>query len=498
MDDFVEKKSKLVKLLTSLGNVQMEQGNYQEAIKHYEKIISLGFEEPVVYSSLSNAFMRLERVDTKAVNIYRKALSFDSRNKEVCDWLSQHYLRMNRRDEEALEVYTQALKLQSVLACDILPVLIHTHLERNNLDEAIEVAQMGMDFSEFREEAVNYFLQLTFRHQQHDRSLTVLKLFYKRTREKSLLKAACQILVEKQALLASSGKKLNFSEEDCDLANRLFAGNYSLTQFEELQFYAALAHIFTYSDEFRKQYKDDLIYEYEFFFSNQNPEVVLKRGFKSEADEDTATKNYLVSFWNRLSKDVSGEDEGDSDTKIFNKNRLLLGCVFQVINFRALLLQHGLNKTQKIIGNLVTRAMPLLRKNHKFQVRFLADGIVILAPFHAPLLTEIIEILREAEKYEFQKPETEQCRIFTNVHLIENDVRNFGSTLSQFNYLLNLNHAFRNTQPTDEEENFTRENQLFISQALLEKINELEAIQIRSAGESAHQAFFRCGPGFSN
>lgn len=482
MVDFEEKKSKLVKLLTSLGDVQMEQGNYHEAIKHYEKILSLGFEEPLVYSSLSKAFMQLERVDTKAVNIYRKTLSFDNRNKDVCDWLSQHYLRMNRRDEEAVEIYTQALHLGSVLASELLPTLIHIHLEQNELDKATEVARMGMDFSEFREEAINYFLQLTFRHEQHERSLSVLKSYYKRTRQTVFLKAVCQVLVEKHALLANSGKKLNFSEEDCDLARRLLAGQFSISQFDELQFYVALAYIFQYSREFQKQFRDDRIDEYEFFFSNQSPDVVIKRGFKGELNEENAGTNYLAAFWNQLSKQIPGEDPANTDSRIFNENRLLLGYAFQIINFRSLLLQHSPGKVQKITGNLVNQIMPLFRKNSKFQLRFLADGLVFLAPFHPSMLLEIIEILRETEKFEFQKPESEQCRIFISLHLIDYDESAHGTALEQFNFLLNLNHSFRLFSGRENEENFARENQLFVSAQLVDKLAELESIQLRPLG----------------
>lgn len=481
MVDVEEKKSKLVKLLTALGDVQMEQGNYHGAIEHYEKILSLGFEDPVVYSALSNSFIKLERVDTKALNIYRKALAFNSRNKDICEWLSQHYLRMNRRDEEAVEVYTQALRLQSVLAGEILPTLIHIHLELNNTARALEVAQIGMDFPEFREEAINYFLQLSLRQQPPEAALQVFKAHYKRTREFCFMKAACQVLTEKQAGLASSGKKLNLSEEDCDLANRLLISRFSLTQFEDLQFYTALATIFQYSTEFQQEHQDNRANEYEFFFTNQSPEVVLKRGFTNETAAPSVA-NYLPSFWNLLSKEISGEAATNTESNLFNKKRVLLGGIFQIVNFRALLLQHGLIKAQKLTGNLVAHLLPLVRKNSKFQLRFLADAVLFLAPFHPSILPEWVEILRETEKLEFQKPEAEQCRIFVSLHLIQYDDQAPARALDQFHFLLNLNSPFRATPAGEGSEKQFRENQLFLSQELVHELRESPSIQLRSLG----------------
>jgi len=490
MVQYEKNKTRLVRLLTSLGDVQMEQGNYAEAVKYYEKILVLGIEEPLVYSALSKAFQKLKRYDTQALNIYRKTLQFEPHNKEICNLLSQYYLKMNRRDEEAISVYTRALNLKSVHAVEILPTLIQIHLERNEISSAIGIAQKGIDLPEVREEALKFFVQLSIRGQQFDHALNILKRLYKRTRQLPLLQALCRLLVEKHANQTQAGEMYYLSEEDCELALKFLKVDFHLQKFEEVQFFNALCYVITASIHYRRQHQDERSSEYEFFFSNVDPLVVLKRGFDGNASAEEREINFFSLIWNRMNPQLhlssDAESKGLTKPPEFTPKRPLLGLAFRITNYRQLISQHGARKTGSNLIHLLNQLTNSVLVPDNFHLRFLADGLVALVPFHPRFIQSVISLLRQTEQLQQKTPSDEKYSILVSLHLIQHELVSNGTFFKDFNILLQLSvlpFEKLTSSKSKTEAKIENENRLLISRTIFLRLREMEHVEIHALGD---------------
>ncbi len=65
-----------VDLIFQKGNDAYKEGNYEEAIEHYMKIISLGYESPGLYFNLANSYYKYNQI-APAIYYYEKALKLN-------------------------------------------------------------------------------------------------------------------------------------------------------------------------------------------------------------------------------------------------------------------------------------------------------------------------------------------------------------------------------------------------------------------------------------
>lgn len=422
MNQYEENKTRLVRLLTTLGNTQMEQGKYAEAVQHYEKILALEIEEPAVFSALSQAYIHLNRFDTKALNIYRKTLHFEPENQAVCQALCQHYLSINRRDREAIQLFTRALQLKSTLTKELLPLLIQLQLEQKELPQAIASAQQAIELPELQDEALTYYLQLVLHGKDFVNARDFLKNQYLRTRHLPFLIALNKVVIEEQAQTAEKGQMLELPEEIGELGCELLKAKPALQQFDDLLLLSVLVEIIEHTRcQIQNHLKENNI-DFKFFFQNLNPTQVIKHGFTSNSVLNPDELNFFQLIWERLPAQIAAAapaNPNKSTGRRLHHHRFCLALAFQILNFRSLFSRHGLAKTQTLIQNLLLAVTPTLTAEKKWQLRFLADGLLGLALNQETTLQEVIQLLRAVEQYQLKLPAPEQCEVAVSLTLFE-------------------------------------------------------------------------------
>ncbi len=64
------------------GNTAYREGNYQEAIQHYQAVLNTGFESSQVYYNLGNCYYKLDQIG-RAILYYEKALRIDPNDPDI-------------------------------------------------------------------------------------------------------------------------------------------------------------------------------------------------------------------------------------------------------------------------------------------------------------------------------------------------------------------------------------------------------------------------------
>jgi len=489
MTQYEDKKARLIKLLTSLGDSQMERKNYTGAIEHYEKILGFGIEEPIIFTSLSKAYIQLDRYDTKALNIYRKTLNYDPDNLEVCDYLSKYYLRIKRRDDEAVKVFNQAIKLKSNNVKEIVPTLINMYLEQDEIASAIRVAIKGLNFTEVRDVALNYFVELSIQNQEFDSAIEVLKHNYRRTRLQDFLIGFGRILVEKHAWLASQGKVFLISNEEKEFCQSLLQSELLLHQVSDVQFVTVLSRIIydTQKDKYNSLGFDNN--EFEFFLTNLNPIGVLKEGFSGRINYKNQNLDFYNLIWSRLNqskKALSTNISSPSFKKIITRKQSLLGLALKIKNAGQLFLNFKKEKAYTLITETLFTLGQYLNEKYPIQLAFTSDTCLILTRFVPEFVAETVELLRFAEKEQQKRPPTEKCEISISLHFFEGQDIGNAAIFEDFSLLLQLNELPGINNGMNQNE--LNENRLLVSNKLYQAFRNNQKtgyrpLEIKSLGQ---------------
>ena len=101
-------------LLSNLGVVQSDMGQFEKARASYEKAIALRPNSPVAINNLGNAFLKLNLLD-RAIQTFDRALALKP------DYVDAIYNRGNallsaRRLDEALQVFERVIRMQPLYA----------------------------------------------------------------------------------------------------------------------------------------------------------------------------------------------------------------------------------------------------------------------------------------------------------------------------------------------------------------------------------------------
>ncbi|MBN2090676.1 protein kinase, partial [candidate division KSB1 bacterium] len=476
MNQLEDSKTRLIKLLTSLGDVQMEQQNFTGAIEHYERILSLGIEEPIVYSSLSKAYVRLNRLDTKAINIYRKTLYFDPQDKEVCDVLTDYYLSQKRFDKEIISIFTQALNLNSKYVGKIIPTLIKIYLEEKDVASALQIAEKGLDFPDYQLVAMNYFVELSLKSSQYDHALQVLKSKYRHSSLQDFLIGIGRVIVEKQAFLAHQGNQLILSVEECELCYKLLKMDLMLQQIADVQFINTLSLLIFQSFEQQQSQKVEDS-EFQFFFKNVPPSTIIKKGFSGK-NFGYLNIDFFEIIWDRMNKSP-GELTSQNRRllqQIMNKNQRIVGIAIKFKNLK-ITPNHALNSpVKKIFSPHISSIAEQLGRKNKYLLRFTIDSCLALTAWYPELTSDIVEILRGFEKEQQKNPLSEQCEISVGLNILPNPELQAVDFFKNFGLLLQLNEINTNGR-------LNENNRLLISEPFYHETQKNVAFRFEDLGK---------------
>jgi tRNA A-37 threonylcarbamoyl transferase component Bud32 len=479
MNQLEDSKTRLIKLLTSLGDAQMEQNNYTGAIEHYERILSLGIEEPIVYSALSKAYVRLNRLDTKAINIHRKTLQFDARNKEVCDVLTDFYLSQKRADNEAIAVLTQSLNLNSQHVAKIIPALIKIYLEQSNIDSAIKIAEKGLVFPDYQSVALKYFIELSLKNNRFDHTLEVLKVKYQHLPIQDILIGIGRVLVEKQAFLAKQGNPLFLTVEECELSYKLLKMELALQQIADVQFINTLSLLIFQSYENQQQSQKVEDSEFQFFFKNIHPKTIIKQGFSGKNFE-YINIDFFEILWERLNK---GPNDLPSPNKrllqqVMNTKQQLVGIAIRLKNPRSGPDYSANQKGQKTVTQCLSTLADQLARKNKFLLRMTVESCLALTSWYPELTNDIVELLRGFEKGQQKSPATERIEISVSMNFLPNLENQVIEFFKNFSILLEINEINTNGK-------LNENNRLLISEQFYQEIKKSLTYQFEDLGKYA-------------
>ena len=125
-------------LLSELGNLYLEIGNYDKAVEKLKKLVDLGETEPKAYQNLSKAYLLKKQFDSEAMKIFEKTLEIDPQNALIARVLSQAYLKDQRDDEQAFFVYQKSLQLEPNQLDELYPKIVALALQKQNHQRIID------------------------------------------------------------------------------------------------------------------------------------------------------------------------------------------------------------------------------------------------------------------------------------------------------------------------------------------------------------------------
>lgn len=120
--------------LITLGNYCIDSENYREAIKNFEKYITIDLNKAEIYDIIGVLYSKVDRYDNfdLRINYFEKALSFQPENVDFLRHLAITYRHMGD-DKKCLEIFEKIIKLNS--------------FSNDYFDLAIQKLKMG-DFEE--------------------------------------------------------------------------------------------------------------------------------------------------------------------------------------------------------------------------------------------------------------------------------------------------------------------------------------------------------------
>jgi len=482
MGDYAESRERLLGLLTSLGEIDIENNNYEQAIKRYEKILELGVEEPSIYSQLSKAYLKLERFDTRALNIYKKTLRYQPRDRVLSLSLAEFYLRSNRTDPDAIEAYRHALKFQSPFLKPIALRLIKYHIDKSEVNNAKEIAIQTIHHPEIATVTLTFFLQLFWKEKKYDEVQHILKQSFKATKKHIYLKALCLTYIEKNHKHIKQYQSLNFTEEDSAHCHQYLRQTKNFNTYEDLQISLDIITLtlrFHQSDSGRKSRN---VEEYEFFLSGGSPNKILAQGFSGMISANEWHFTFFKLIWNKL-KPFADHTRTNSQTegsiKISEAISANICLIFKIINYKTLNGYDG-NKSKAIRESLFENIADIFQAEGTFHIKQLYDGLFVLGNDILPACQAAIKLLRHIEKMNKSKQKHEQFIVsisiwrFNNLH--EENLPEAFQEVSCAIKITDLNRKYFSENHFEKQSNLFEQNRLIISEAINSRVKQDDAI----------------------
>jgi arylsulfatase A-like enzyme/Flp pilus assembly protein TadD len=177
LTDLIPQRPDFPEIYSQLGSIELQQGNYDQAVLHCKKLVELSPDDPTVYISLSGALLKTgdykqsikyglkavemvpDNIDAQinlaiafnkegdldqAVNTYIKAFQLSPENAKICNSLAGIFISQGKFDQ-ALGYYRRSIKIDpnQVMVLHNLARIQSTRpsLSSRNIDEAIILAE---------------------------------------------------------------------------------------------------------------------------------------------------------------------------------------------------------------------------------------------------------------------------------------------------------------------------------------------------------------------
>lgn len=294
-------------LLTELGNLYLELGNYDKAIEKLKKLIDLGETDSTVYSSLSKAYLQKSQLDDGALEVLEKTLEIDPENLSINKKLCQIYLETERIDAQAISVYFYLLTLDDELFQALSEKLIEIALQKDDQQVIRDI------FNKFEEnERRNNFLLMTYLKKSWETNaspevghfLAALLVknensFYSRLYILNLIQNAKQ-----------SPDTFELSVRDLEIYKAYLEKQEKFESFSELYLFLALTRLFYRFPVKAEDSEKPSIEEYELFLASDSFSNIWELGLNKE---EAFVRNLGLNeetFWFKL-QPISLNGNGD-------------------------------------------------------------------------------------------------------------------------------------------------------------------------------------------
>ncbi|MDZ7261825.1 MAG: protein kinase, partial [candidate division KSB1 bacterium] len=490
MADLAENKTRLLQLLQSLGRAYLDSGNYDEAIKKYQKLIELGMEDAVVYRDLSQAYLMKKRFDPEALRIYQKALSLEPENKILTLVLSQNFLRTRRKDDAALQIYLRALRFRPEFARQLWLLVTKIFLERGEPEKAWEQARTALANAGKSTETLFYFLSLSWKLGKYDETIKQLKRIIRRTNDRQALKALCLTYLERN----SAQKEPSYlNTEDTFFCLQFLNSMGCYKNLDELLLYLDVRSL-ALASGLAEPKKADTLNEYELLLSEKPLDVLWTQQWNYEKDF-LIEWDFRTDVWKRLrvvkpleAKEANfqllwPEQAQESTTVVFPEKDQLKNLrallALKISNYQKLISRLGEKAAHKIINNFFSSVFSQLKGDKQFLVYGVDDGLILFFQTIPEALSFSLEILT---KDKTEADEKERLHINISLH---HSLSDYDKDFQDLRIVLKINRIKKN-HLSDKEKNKAVElldkDRILLSEQAYQEIGKTEGLVIRCVG----------------
>ncbi|MBN1351737.1 protein kinase [candidate division KSB1 bacterium] len=305
MADYLENKARLVRILSSLSQVDIENDNYEQAIQKCEKILELGVEEPSIYALLSTAYLKLDRFDTKALNVYHKTLRFQPNNRAISTRLSEYYIQSNRDDRDALDCYHHALRFSTPMLKPVVQKLLTIYLSKGSIDKAHGVIRQTIHIPEVAADTMMRYLHFEFKNGNADDAQSVLTQAFKKTRNSIYLKALCQIYVVKNKAFFEDTASLNVTHDEYHAGCSFLEQINRIETLNDVQLALDLSYLIAAFKHRTGTIQSAGAEEYEIFLVESPRQKIISDGFDNPIETESLRFNFYDHIWSKLAPNIT-------------------------------------------------------------------------------------------------------------------------------------------------------------------------------------------------
>ncbi|MCK5737970.1 protein kinase [bacterium] len=471
---------RLINLLTTLAQNQLNAGDLQGAIKNLQRLIMRNAITPEILAAATDSCLKLKRNDKAALAIFRKTIEIKPDYAPAISALCEFYLNGNQLSAESFPLFRTAIEQNLELSRRLVNTLMTFGIDNLPPDLGLLVLKKAIEYPALREKAIKEHIQLSLYLNRLDETLELLKSHLTKFQNTGHLTTYCQLLLKRQKQLSNQGKTITLDNESRELCVRYLQTRPTMQMSTDILKIASLATLALTAPKIESDTLNEAGHNFNFFFHNLNPEVILNHGYSGEVSTADVELNLSNVIWHRLDsrlsipKPVNGNKHLKSN--ILRRKKSLIGLTLKISNFQELVAKDT-RKSIRMVQEMKNKLAEKLIATGKFQVRFFSDGLLALAVYDASLLQSIQGAIRDAEaRIKHQNPDFDCCFSVALTLFKKRGMHNW-SHMPTFLHLMELNELPETVTDDD-----TIKCRLLLSNELRLKLKQELELPIRQYG----------------